>query len=56
MKIFIIILFLLITISMYLVIVGGNFTKTAEERKIEQEEKLKFLNNYKKQKEAKDEK
>lgn len=50
------ILFLLITIFMYLVIIGGNITKTNEERKIEIEEEIKFLNNYRKQKEAKDEK
>lgn len=56
MKIFIIVLFLLITIFMYLVIVGGNITKTAEEREIEREEELRFLDNYKKQKEAKDKK
>lgn len=52
----IILIFLLITIFMYLVIVGGNITKTSEERKIENEEEIKFLKNYRKQKEAKDEK
>lgn len=52
----IILIFLLITIFMYLVIVGGNITKTNEERKIENEEEIKFLKNYRKQKEAKDEK
>lgn len=50
MKIFIIVLFLLITIFMYLVIVGGNITKTAEEREIEREEELRFLDNYKNRK------
>lgn len=56
MKVFIIIFFFLVTIFMYLVILGGNLNKTKEEREMENKEEIKFLNDYRKKKEAKDEK
>ena len=40
------IIFLLITIFMYLVIVGANKCKT-EERRFEDEEQMNYLRNYK---------
>lgn len=56
MKIFVIIFFLLVAISMYLIIVGGNMNKTNVEIEMENEEEMRFLENYRKKKEAKDEK
>lgn len=51
-----IILFFLISVSLFLVIYGSSKNMTDEERRIENEEERKFINNYLKQKEAKDEK
>lgn len=41
------IIFLFITIFMYLVIVGADKCKTDEERKFEDEEQMNYLRNYK---------
>lgn len=46
--IFIVIILALIGILGYLVIVGGNMCETEEERRIEDEEQIKYLSNYKK--------
>lgn len=40
-------IFPIITIFMYLVIVGADKCKTEEERRIEDEEQMKYLKNYK---------
>lgn len=41
-----------IALGMYLVIVGGNKTKTDEERRLEDEEQMNYLKNYKNNKES----
>ena len=41
------IIFLIITIFMYLVIVGADKGKTEEERRLEDEEQMIYLRNYK---------
>ncbi len=41
------IIFLIITIFMYLVIVGSAKCKTEEERRLEDEEQMNYLRNYK---------
>lgn len=41
------IIFLIITIFMYLVIVGADKCKTEEERRLEDEEQMNYLRNYK---------
>lgn len=38
----------LVTISIYIIIVGGNKNKSVEERKIEDEEQMKYLKKYRK--------
>lgn len=48
-----IILFYLISFFMYLIIVGGNLNKSEYERKLEDEEQLKYIENYKKKMEDK---
>ena len=40
-------LILLIGISTYLVILGGSKNKTEEEQRLEDEEQIKYLENYK---------
>lgn len=40
-------IFLLITIFMYLVIVGADKCKTEEEKRYEDEEQMNYLRNYK---------
>lgn len=37
-----------IALSMHVIIIGANISKTDEERKIEDEEQIKFLNNLEK--------
>ena len=44
------IIFLLITILMYLVIVGADKCKTDEERRLEDEEQMNYIRDYKKAK------
>jgi len=39
---------IVIALGMYLVIVGGNINKTDEERRLEDEEQMNYLKNYKK--------
>lgn len=41
------IIFLIITIFMYLVIIGANRLKTEEEQQLEDEEQMKYLKEYK---------
>lgn len=41
------ILFIVIGISTYLVILGGSKNKTEEEQRLEDEEQIKYLENYK---------
>ena len=41
------IIFLIITIFMYLVMVGADKCKTEEERRLEDEEQINYLRNYK---------
>ena len=41
------IIFLIITIFMYLVMVGEDKCKTEEERRLEDEEQMNYLRNYK---------
>lgn len=41
------ILLFLIALSTYLVIIGGNINKTECERKIEDEEQIKYIKSYK---------
>lgn len=41
------IIFLIITIFVYLVIVGADKCKTEEERRLEDEEQMNYLKNYK---------
>ena len=41
------IIFLIITIFMYLVMVGADKCKTEEERRLEDEEQMNYLRNYK---------
>ena len=41
------IIFIIITILMYLVIVGANICKTEEEKKLEDEEQMNYLRNHK---------
>lgn len=41
---------IVIALGMYLVIVGGNINKTDEERRLEDEEQMNYLKNYKKRK------
>lgn len=41
------IILLIITIFMYLVIVGADKCKTEEERRLEDEEQMNYLRNYK---------
>jgi Na+-transporting methylmalonyl-CoA/oxaloacetate decarboxylase gamma subunit len=50
MTIVFLILFFLISFFMYLIIVGGNLSKSDYERKIEDEEQLNYLNEYNKNK------
>ena len=50
-KLFIVFLFV-IALGMYLVIVGGNITKTDDERRLEDEEQMNYLKNYKNNKES----
>ena len=38
---------IVIALGMYLVIVGGNITKTDDERRLEDEEQMNYLKNYK---------
>lgn len=38
---------IVIVLGMYLVIVGGNITKTDEERRVEDEEQMNYLKNIK---------
>lgn len=45
--IFVIILLALIAILAYLVILGGSMCETDEERRLEDEEQIKYLDNYK---------
>lgn len=40
-------LFLLIGLFTYLIILGGNKNKTDEEQRLEDEEQIKYLRNYK---------
>lgn len=40
-------LFLLIGLFTYLIILGGNKNKTDEEQRLEDEEQIKYLKNYK---------
>lgn len=47
-----IVLSIVIALGMYLVIVGGNITKTDEERRLEDEEQMNYLKNYKNNKES----
>lgn len=49
-KIIIFILFLVLALLMYGVIVGANKTKTDEERKLEDEEQMRILNEYRRKK------
>lgn len=42
-----VILFILIGISTYLVILGGSKSKTEEEQRLEDEEQIRYLENYK---------
>lgn len=49
------IIFLLITIFMYLVIVGASKCKTEEERRFEDEEQMNYLRSYKNGGKAKNE-
>lgn len=42
-----VILFILIGISTYLVILGGSGSKTEEEQRLEDEEQIRYLENYK---------
>lgn len=44
---FFIVFSVVIALGMYLVIVGGNMNKTDEERKLEDEEQMNYLKNYK---------
>ena len=39
---------IVIALGMYLVIVGSNINKTDEERRLEDEEQMNYLKNYKK--------
>lgn len=43
---------IVIALGMYLVIVGGKITKTDEERRLEDEEQMNYLKNYKNNKES----
>ena len=40
-------LFILIGISTYLIILGGSNNKTKEEQRLEDEEQIRYLENYK---------
>lgn len=53
---FLIIVFLLIGITLYLIILANSKSMTDEERRMEDEEQIKFLDDYVKQREAKNEK
>lgn len=46
-----IIIFLSIAIFTYLIILGANRMKTAEEKEIEDQEQMKYLKNYKEKQE-----
>lgn len=48
----IILLFLLIGLPLILIIKGGNKYKTEEEQRIEDEEQIKYLNEYKETKKS----
>lgn len=48
-----IIIFLSIAIFTYLIILGADRIKTAEEKKIENQEQMKYLKNYKENQERK---
>ena len=48
-----IILFFIITFLMYLVIIGGNMSKSEYEKMIEDEEQLKYIESHKKKLEDK---
>ena len=43
--------YIVIALEMYLVIVGGNINKTDGERRLEDEEQMNYLKNYKNNKE-----
>ena len=43
----VVILFILIGISTYLIILGGSKNKTKEEQRLEDEEQIRYLENYK---------
>lgn len=47
----IILLFLFIGLPVILIIIGGNMNKSDEERRLEDEEEMKYIEKYKKDKE-----